>query len=290
MPDWFDKYTGDAPGVAVDQTAPENNWYDKYLEKPKPKQAEKVSRKFGPLPGMSFNLSPDRAESFDSAGRLGRDIGNSVALQAVSGPTTLINMLGQGAYGAGSHIYDVSKEKGLSGVDADDLKHAAVKGGISSLGPLIGRAISPAVPMQPKGPIEGISHWVAKNKGMEHVPDEFVEEIARAGRSGIFKPFVGKEMHDTVPHLVQKGAEALANNAMPMAVGAMAGHTLMNAPILGALAGVGLTHAKDIATKGIPAWWNNMAMHTGTAGPMFQSVLNQLSREGGDIAADTIKY
>jgi hypothetical protein len=293
MPDWEDKYAPPnvVPGIAVDNNAAGAGWEDKYLApNTKPAPTGKVSRSFGILPGMSFEMPAERAGSFDSAGRLGRDVGNSVLLQALSAPGTAINMAGQGAYGAGSHIYDVAKEKGLSNVNADDLKHAAVTGGISSLGPLIGRGISPEIPLKPQNPIEDLSVYIAKHHGMEHVPGEFIDEIGRAGRSDLFKPFVGKEMHKEVPDVIHRIGEGISGAALPVTIGAIAGHQFMDSPILGALMGYGVSHARDIATKNIPAWWNNSAMHAGKFGPMSQAVINQLAREGGSIGADAIKY
>lgn len=270
----MDKYSVEVPGITVDEPT-KNSWLDKYLvDKPQNIKSNEQVRK----------------ERFERGQRLGRDVGNSILLQAISGPGTLINMGGQGLYGAGSHLYDVAKEKGVSNINAEDLKQAGVSGGISALGPLAGRFISPTVPLQPKGPIEGISHWVAKNKGMQYVPDEFLEEIARAGRSDIFKPFAKELTDPTAPSKWVKAAQAVSNNAMPAMFGGILGHTIMDSPVMGALAGMGLTHAKDIVSKGIPNWYHNMWMHTGKYGPAAQSVLNQLAREGGSEAADIIRY
>lgn len=272
--------SGDAPNTG-------DFWNDDLVVKPKKKEPRTIG--FGPF---KTELSPEKAARFERGERLGRDVGNSVALSAISGPGLMLNMLGQGAYGAGSHLYDKAKEKGISGLNSSDAKGAGVTGAFSMLGPLFGKAISPKAPMMPKNRQEMVAYDIAKSKGIDAVPERLYESIARDRRLDIFKQFVpdlGHSATSGVPKWAEKGADFIARNAIPAAIGGVAGHTMFDSPMLGAMLGIALPHSKDIVSS-IPTWAKNSWIHYGTGGPTTQEILNQLTRETGNKVEEYVKH
>lgn len=264
---WYDKYVVEDkfPGTSVETTPKGSNWYDKYVVEDK-HEAKKD-------------------EGFNWKG-MARDVALSGALQMATGPALPISMVTQGAYGAGSSIYDAVQEKGVKGINKEDLLNALIKGGVSSLGPLGSRILSPMLPKvipKPSGAVERGAVKTASKEGVENLSDDVIEHMARQGRLDVLTPHVPELSKPVrqIPEFLRKGAEHVASNTPNVVLGGVLGGAFGN-PLLGMAGG----YAANNAPKAVSAWWNNSIMHH----PIQQAIMNELARESGQQGTDMIKY
>lgn len=239
-------------------------------------------------------LRKDNKEFFETHDALERSafgLPMSLVAQAATGPKLLLSMLGQGLFGAGEGIRDKITEKGLD-LDSSDAASIAVRGGVSTLGPVVGRAFSPALPNASLVPGTALEKGAATRAASKQgISDEVLELLAKSGKdklSVLSKSHPGVINKTQVPEWLKTAATKVTDGAMPAIFGGIFGHQMggLTGAALGTLGGLGAANAKDIVTKGLPKYVNNTAMHS----PVAQAILSALARKSGEGVADAIKY
>lgn len=213
----------------------------------------------------------------------------SGAMTMATGPGLLAGMFGQGGLGAGVTLADRASEKGITNLDKDDAKRAALSGAISTLGPVAGRILSPFQSVnnaavaarsgkpEPKSAYEALRDKIRPNFGMgkDKVGMGPLDELLK--KEAATKAAAAKAERLTA---TSEKIQSIINTGTGGGLGLMLGGPTH--AILGALAGYALPKvAPKIAPHLAPGVHNNIF-----GKPVNQSILNALGIGAGTSIAD----
>lgn len=228
-----------------------------------------IEKQLGP------NLDTIRASE-----QLAMDLPGSLLTSAVTGPGTLAGMAGQGLYGGAARARDIYGEKGAN-FDTSDVLDVLKSGGISSLGPLAGRMISPTVSraMPPTMPaerptVESIRAAARRKTLGETTPA--LDEFMRKRGAGVKQKKIEETAHkigqgfENFPSTVTGGlTRAFMGAGIPWFMG-YTHPALLGAVAAGSALG---PHLPQMAAK----YWHNTALKN----PLNEAILKSLVTSGG---------
>jgi len=255
----------DYKNIKVEKSA-QPSWVEKLpLIGDKAKQGREAYPKFlEDNPVVASQL--DRIRGTD---KLAFDLVGSMMTQAATGPKLLASMVGQAGFGGAARTQDKIAEKGLD-LNEADAKDIGISSGVSSLGPLAGRVLSPHLPLNPE--------IIKKHKDVIAIGDRFeaagrpIPENLKNVIDSAKRSLAVYETKTPKPW-AEKAGEVIEKSLVPAAAGTVLGHAMGN-PLIGGLAGALFPHTG----KMVKSYPTNEIMHH----PSTQAILNAMFRGAGN--------